>query len=169
MPNINVATVNGSKLTLWNVDNRVGRGGPGISINNTLVQYLLFRNNLGSAEELLLSREQVNGVWDPRSQSALKRYESLEGDNVTADGVVDRMRPGQVAGSLSHKRYKMMLLNIGFVRSITGMQTSRAVDAGLLTIDDISDILMRMPETEDVPKDLRFELQTVRDAGGFAR
>ena len=168
MPNINVARTTGGTLFLWNVDSRVGRGGPGISINNSLVQYLLFRCRLGSEIDPLLRRDQITGVWDPRSQSALKKYEKIA-PRVVSDGVIDRMKPGQIAGSISNLPYKLTLLNLDFVRSVTGFSPRAAVAGGLITVDEITDILMRMPESDDMPAPLSLELKKVRNAGGFSR
>ena len=166
MPNVHVVVVIGTKSLKWNVDSRIGRGGSSLGVDVKLVQYLLFRSGLGGPDGSFLDHDKINGIWDPHSMSALKRWEKVHSKRIVVDGAIDRMKPGQTDGSISRKRYKMGILNGEYVRSVIGMDVITAHSQGLISPDEINEVIMRMPENEDVPGDLALALKTARSASG---
>ena len=165
MPNIHTNPFNDSTVLMWNTDVPVG-GSRGVSAGQSvkLVQYLLFRSGLGDTDGSLLPRERVTGSWDSTSNGALKALEKQQGVDVVADGVIDPMRPGQAFGSISHKRYKVGVLNGNYIRSVTGIDPRVGLLDGSITIDDCNDTVLAMPDNDDIPADLASILKGLRTA-----
>jgi hypothetical protein len=168
MPSIHPLTLPAGDQLFWNVDHRVGRGGQHVGIDVELVQYFLFRNRLGRAkpnpllDPLFLDLSDVTGIWDPKSDAALRKFERLFAARVLADGCVDRMRPGQIVGSISHLAYKLVGLNIAFVRSVIGVDPVIAIQSGVISLDDFNDTILGLADQSDLPGRLRVALNTAR-------
>jgi hypothetical protein len=173
MPNVHSILVDGPSgkevALIWNIDASVGGPhGTNRRFDAMLVQFLLFDAGFGN-------RAGIIGSWNSRSQSQLKSFEAafsrptrnpIITGGVTQDGVVDRMRPGQIVGSISHLTYKMNLFNRLYVhkhpRKTTPPPSSggpglAGVEVTNITMDD----MLRDP---NMPADLQAELQKQRDA-----
>jgi hypothetical protein len=173
MPNVHRILVDGPSgkevALIWNIDASVGGPrGTNHRFDAMLVQFLLFDAGFGD-------RAGISGSWNSRSQSQLKSFEAafsgpttkpVNTGGVTQDGVVDRMRPGQIVGSISHLTYKMNLFNRLYVhahprknvpRSSSGGPGLAGVEVVNITMDD----MLRDPNMPDV---LQTELKRKRDA-----
>jgi hypothetical protein len=150
---------------IWNVEAPVGTPhGTNRRMDAMLVQFLLF-------DAGFCARADVDGSWGKRSQSFLKKFEEtfpgptttpINCRGVKQDGLVDRMRPGQIQGSISHLEYKMNLLNRLYVK-----KRKKNPDASA-SGTDVTDITMdRMVNDPNMPPILQDELKRKRDAAGL--
>jgi hypothetical protein len=169
MPDVHRITVSGPSgpeiAFIWNLEAPVGLPqGTNRTMDAMLVQFLLF--DAGFCEQ-----REIDGSWGKRSQSFLKKFEGtfseptttpIECRGVTQDGIVDRMRPGQKAGSISHLEYKMALLNRMYVKK--RRKNPNDLARGVDVIDITMDIMVNDP---NMPKILQTELKKKRDAAGL--
>ena len=163
MPSTNVITLKDgkSKIRVWNIDQRVGGSDSAFSVEAELVQFLLAVVGTKLSDRAIIGFEQVNGVWDANSQAALEAYEQFAGSTVVSDHVVDPMKAGHAFGSVSHRVYKIMILQNEYVKIRFGTDPHR------FKPHDLEVKLMSIPEDNmaTLPPDLSFFMKASRPSG----
>lgn len=143
----------GKTFKVWNIAVKVGAGGATSGMDVKLCQYLLATV---FDEKGVFSFSDVIGTWGPKSRAALRRMELK--NEVSADGCIDPMKRGRAIGSISHKVYKLFLLQQGYLARHSGGTIGELRRKGI-SPEEIERTLMSMPEdNENMPADLRFAL-----------
>ena len=154
MPTISTIQVTGavgSPIIMWNIGSNVGKGGVNSPLNVKLVQFLLAN---ATGDELPTV---ITGLWDPISDAMLRGI--FPGTSLT-DKIIDPIRPGQAAGSISHVIYRMVFLQTFYL-------SKRFGSSATMSPDDLLFALLDMPENAgpDMPADLRATMIASPDSG----
>lgn len=165
MPAIITVDIGVGKLKCWNLNVKVGVGGSLRGMDVSLAQWLLVVAR--KSTDPGLTAEDVVGVWGPKSRAALALIETKHRELMSSDGCLDPVRPGQTSGSISHKLYKMLILQMEYLRIVTGFSALLpAVLAVQITIQEMEKLLMSMPEnSSNMPQDLKLAMIAARDGG----
>lgn len=163
MPKTNVITLKDgkSKVRVWNIEKRVGGDDTAFSLETSLVQFLLAMVGTKISTSAIIGFDQVTGIWDVNSQAALEAYEEVAGSNVVQDHVVDPMTAGHAFGSISHRLYKIMMLQNDYIKARFGTGPER------FKPHDLEVRLMSIPEDNkgSLPPDLAFFMMAARPSG----